>query len=448
MGLLSRLSSFVSLHRKISPSSAIAPPSPTQPLQTQSSASPLTTPSQPQTKSLTELEREISLEARSFRVHPQGKVAASGKRRILNKIIWMALLTGIPVGLLWLINLPYPPIRRPIARTAPVLLLPSYIGIDSNYRQAIALTEQARQLIDGATTPVDLDMGAEKLKQAQTSLNALPLWIWDDLPDARYWWYGWQLSASGFNAARREIGRLEAKVFQEKNAQNTLFDAEQGLNQAKQQYQQAKTSVDKQAAIAAWQSAIDQLKQIPGQTLAGKTAQQELAAAERDFQSVVGLAAGNERTQTLILTARSFATQAAQASQHPPHSVEEWRQISSLWQEAITRLEQIPSNDLAGYAEAQKSLATYRANLGQIETRQQAEQESVQTLQETQTQIQSLLASVPADAKALNRNYTVSQLQGIIDRLERVQPGTTVYLKAQQLLWQAQNKLNQLKPQE
>jgi exonuclease VII small subunit len=58
-----------------------------------------------------------------------------------------------------------------------------------------------------------------------------------------------------------------------------------------------------------------------------------------------------------------------------------------------------------------------------------------------------LLAATPTTAQSLDRNRTISQLQGIINELERVQNGTTSYMKAQELLLQAKSKLNQLSSQ-
>jgi len=115
-----------------------------------------------------------------------------------------------------------------------------------------------------------------------------------------------------------------------------------------------------------------------------------------------------------------------------------------LWQQAINRLKEVPSQDLAGHAEAQKSLAIYEANLGQIKIRRQAEQDSVYALDMAQQQSQSLLASIPPDPKFFERNRVVSQLQSIINQLEKVQNGTTAYLKAQELLLSAKNKLQEL----
>lgn len=344
-------------------------------------------------------------------------------------------------------NLPYRVIRRPVARTAPILLLPSYMSVEANYRQAIASVEQAEQLIENATSPADLNLGEQKVKEAQKNLDALPIWFLNDWPEYRYWWYDWRFNIYAFNTASTKIGQLDAKVFQEKNAQILLTDSEQTLNKATQQYQEASTPTDKQAALASWRSAIDQLKQIPSVTLAGKTAQAKLENYQRDFQEVVGLAAGNERVNTLIESARQFSWEAAKAGQNPPHPVAEWQQVEKLWEQAIARLQQIRSDDLTGYAEAQKLLAQYSTNLGQVKIRQQAEQDSVASLQQAQSKIQRLLAATSTDVNSVDRHRTISELQGIIYDLEKVQNGTTAYLQAQALLLSATNKLNQLQSQ-
>lgn len=400
---------------------------------------------QNRSKSLAELQKEA--EAQFYATYPHlTSGPAKAKRGVFSKIIWTAILLGIPVGVVWVANLPYPVIRRPVAQKAPILLLPSYMDIDSHYRQAIASVEQAQQLIEKPTSAADLDLGEQKVNEAQNHLDALPITFLNDWSEYRYWWYDSRFSIYGFNSARTKVGQLKAKVFQEKNAQTLLTDSEQALLKAKQQYQHSSTPTDKQVAIASWREAIDRLEQVPGVTLAGKAAQAKLENYQRDFKEVAGLAAGNERISTLIAAARQFSWQAAKAGQNPPHTVAQWQQVENLWQQAITRLEQIPKDDLAGYAEAQKLLAEYDNNLGQVKIRRQAEADSVQALQQAQSQKQRLLASLPTDAASLeqNRNSIASQLQAIIDGLRTVQPGTTAYLEAQALLLFAQNKLKQL----
>jgi hypothetical protein len=418
--------------------SGIYPPSTSQQTLLQNKSTTSSTP-----KTLAELEHEMQLKAGVLKTSHQ-QLHTKAKWNIGSKLIWIAILIGIPVGVIWVANLPYSVIRRPVVQNAPVLLLPSYISMDHHYRQALVLVEQAEQLIEKATSPADLALGEQKVQEAQKHLDELPSSFASDSSEYRYWWYDRQFSIYGFNASRSKVGQLEAKVFQEKNAQTLLTENMQTLLNAKQQYKQAATVTDQKTAIAAWQTALNQLKQIPGQTLAGETAQNQLDGYKREFEEVVGLAAGNERISALITAARQFSWQAAKAGQNPPHTVTQWRQIEHLWQEAIERLKQVPADDVAGYPQAQQLLAIYETNLGEVKVRQQAEADAGEALSAAQREIENLLASLPDDAHSVDRNRVNSQLQSIINQLEKVQSGTTAYLKAQELLLSANNKLRQL----
>jgi hypothetical protein len=392
-------------------------------------------------KTLAELEQEIG--AKQMSISPQ-QPRSKPKGGIGTKLIWLTILLGLPAGVVWGANQPYPVIRRAVVQKAPVLLIPSYMSMDQDYRQALASMQQAEYLIEKPTSAADLALGEQQLQKTKTHFDNLPTGLVQDLPEYRYWWYEWRLSVYGLNAARSKVGQLEAKVFQEKNAQTLLTENSQALLNAKQQYQQATTVTDKKTAIATWRTALDKLEQIPGETLAGKTAQNQLEGYKRDFKEIVGLAAGNERVSTLITAAQQFSWQAAKAGQNPPHTVSEWQQIENLWQEAIERLKQISSEDVVGYAEAQKLLAIYETNLGQVKIRREAEADSVQALTTAQQEIENLLASIPNDPQNIERNRIISQLHSIINQLEKVEKGTTVYLKAQELLLSANNKLKQL----
>jgi hypothetical protein len=399
-------------------------------------------------RSIEELEQQMAREdqqkAQVLPTRPYQPISIRLKRTY-NRLVWTTILLGVPVGAVALINLPYAPIRRPVAENAPLLLLPSYISMDGNFRQATAAIQEAKQLIDQATTPADLERGEQKLNQAKASLDQLPTWVWSELPDVpHYWrWYDWHITSLGLSSARAEVGRLEGKLFQEKNAQTALTEAKQSLGAATQQYQEAQTPLEKQAALLVWQDALDQLQQIPAATLAGKTAQQQLQTAQRDFEANSGALGGNQHSTAVIAAAREFAWQAANAAQNPPHSVGKWQQTINLWQQAIRRLEQISTDDLAGYGEAQKLLATYSTNLETIKVRQQAEMEATATMQQANQQITTLLAAIRGNAK-VDRKYIASQLHEIINRLETIDNGTTVYPEAQQLLKSARAKLKQL----
>jgi hypothetical protein len=49
----------------------------------------------------------------------------------------------------------------------------------------------------------------------------------------------WRFTLDEFQGARKEVARMDAKLFQEKNAQTQLNQADQLLGSAKQQYQEA-----------------------------------------------------------------------------------------------------------------------------------------------------------------------------------------------------------------
>jgi len=236
------------------------------------------------------------------------------------------------------------------------------------------------------------------------------------------------------------VGRIEAKLFQEKNAQTQLNQAEQALLTAKQQYQQGQTARDRETALASWQAALNQLEQVPQVTLAGQTAREQARALERDFAQITRLASGGARTNTLIAAAQQYALTATQATQNPPHTASEWSEIVGLWEQAINQLKQVPVED-PGYVEAQTLEAQYQRNLGIARTSSQAEEESVAALNQGKERIESMLNSLPSDPTTVNRNQLNGQLQGIINQLSTVQPGTTAYPEAQELLKSAQKKL-------
>ncbi|MBF2056078.1 MAG: hypothetical protein IGQ45_02410 [Cyanobacterium sp. T60_A2020_053] len=75
----------------------------------------------------------------------------------LQKTVTGMAVVMIPVGGLYVVNLPYSAIRSPIAQKAPLLLLPSQIVVENNFKQAVNLVEQSDQLINNSTSFVDFD---------------------------------------------------------------------------------------------------------------------------------------------------------------------------------------------------------------------------------------------------------------------------------------------------
>lgn len=348
-------------------------------------------------------------------------------------------------GLIWFVNLPYPMIRRPVAGIAPMLLLPSYLSMDRNYREAIAHVEQADQLVNQATSAADIGLGAEKVKLAQENLDQLPVWFlgYEPVRMCHFMGCSWNFTFDEFSRARAQVGRMNARIFQENNALTQLQTAETDLQKAKQAYQTATNVSQQQNAIADWQTALDQLTVLPRETLAGTTGATKYRNYERDFNRVVGSVAGSNQTQTMIAAAQQFAALATQNSQKSAYTVTEWQQIETLWSNAIDRLQKVDSTD-PDYLAAQSYLADYTQKLGVVKTRLETEEKSTLAIATAKQQTQDLISSLSTKPNPDERNRLISRLQGIIDQLRQVQPNTTAYAEAQTLLKQAQSKLSQL----
>ncbi|PSN78836.1 hypothetical protein C8B47_14900, partial [filamentous cyanobacterium CCP4] len=112
-----------------------------------------------------------------------------------------------------------------------------------------------------------------------------------------------------------------------------------------------------------------------------------------------------------------------------------------LWATAIARLEDIPAQD-PGYNQAQVLLAEYQANLGIIQENAAREEASAQALDSAIEKNTRMLAQ---NLEGMDRNQIASLMQDIINDLEKVQPGTTSYARASDLLKSANQKLAQLK---
>jgi hypothetical protein len=348
-------------------------------------------------------------------------------------------------GLVWFVNLPYPMIRRPVASVAPMLLLPSYLSMDRNYREAIAHVEQADQLVNKATSAADIGLGAAKVKLAQQNLDQLPVWFlgYEPVRMCHFMGCSWHFTFDEFSRAREKIGRMDARIFQENNALTQLQTAETDLQKAKQAEKAATNTSQREAAMADWQSALDQLTVLPKDTLASTLGETKYRNHERDFNEKSKLVAGSNQTQTMIVSAQQFADLAIKNSQKSAYTVTEWLQIQTLWENAIDRLQKVDSTD-TDYAAAQTYLAAYTQKLGVVKTRLENEEKSNFAIATAKQQTQDLISSLPAKPNPDERNRLISRLQGIIDQLKQVQPNTTVYPEAQTLLKQAQSKLSQL----
>ncbi len=307
-----------------------------------------------------------------------------------------------------------------------MVLLPSFISMDKHYRKTVSLVEQADQLVNLSTAPADITLGKEKVTAAQASLDKLPVWFLGYYPQRYCSWAscGWQFTLDEYEQARKQIGRMEAKVFQEEQALNQLKNAEVSLSNAQELFAM---TPNKEEAIANWQLALDQLDQVPDQTLAGRLAVDKQAASSRDFQATAGNIAGENRTSLMVDVAKEYAQQATTTALNPPHSSLVWQKAEGQWEDAIEHLSKVPAED-PGYREAQQLMAQYKSNLGDVVIRLEQEALSQEQLGKAQKDYQNLLSY--SDSGDRQR----AQLQSILDQLQQIQPGTTAQTTAQPLL--------------
>lgn len=398
---------------------------------------------EPKTR-LEELEEEIFNTAVKQPVQPK---KTNNFKSSLRQFLIACLGIGIPIGFLYIANLPYAAIRRPVNNHAPILLLPSQIVVENNFKKALNLIEQAEQLIDNATDFPDLELGSQRLAEGKIYLDKIPIIAQEELMgyggSRRF--YRSSFSGSRFVEMRRKVGELEAKVFQGKNAQVTLNKLETKLAEIKNQYQNSDSDTQKRQIIQQWRTMLNEFNLISPSTFAGTIAQQKLVAHQADFEDVVGFSADNERALIFMATAQDFANLAQGRSQSPPYTVSEWSEIESLWQKAIGELSQIPRTDLEGYRQANRFMVEYEDSLREVRLKKEIEEQSLFYLENAESLINNYRTNtVNLNNSPNNINRRIVQIENIINILKKVDQNTTSYATAQELIRYAENQISSL----
>ncbi|MBE9222138.1 hypothetical protein IQ215_05455 [Cyanobacterium stanieri LEGE 03274] len=399
-------------------------------------------------KQLEQLEQEISPQKSNKLPPSKQSNFVSNIKSTIKRIFFITLGISIPAGFLYIVNLPYAAIRRPVNRHAPVLLLPSQIIVENNFKKALNLTEQAEQLIDNATDFPDLDLGSQRLQEGKVYLDKIPIIAQNELMgygnSNRVYRSGF--SGTKFVEMRKKVGELEAKIFQGTNAKQTLNKLENQLADLKSQYQNSNSDTEKRQIIQQWRTMLNEFNLISSSTFAGTIAQQKLVVHELDFEDVVGFSANNERLATFIGTAEDFARLAKTRSQNPPYTVSEWSDIEDFWEKAINELEKIPETDLEGYRQANRIIVGYEDSLRDARLRKEIEEDSLRSLENAENLISRYRNSnANLDDSPNNISRRIVQIQDIISILNSVDPNSTSYPTAQKLIGDAQNQINDLK---
>ncbi|HAX78765.1 MAG TPA: hypothetical protein DCY88_23770 [Cyanobacteria bacterium UBA11372] len=200
------------------------------------------------------------------------------------------------------------------------------------------------------------------------------------------------------------------------------------------------------------QESIEILRQAKsGQELT--IAQQKLQQATEQLKSIAPWSGDRNRAQNmlqtysaqmarldLVLSGLNKATQATQKSQNPPHSVQEWRDILALWNEAIGQMRQVAPNSSV-YPLVKHKLEEYQLNVAIVNQRIRTEQQADQQLIEAKQTAQVAEARMGNARTFENWQQVFNSWQAAVDALKTIPATTMAYKEAQDLLLNYRPKL-------
>lgn len=153
----------------------------------------------------------------------------------------------------------------------------------------------------------------------------------------------------------------------------------------------------------------------------------------------------HERAQTLlksyefdanylgdVVTAQKHALSAAELSQDPPHPLAVWKEVRTLWLQAIDHLENVPEQATA-YSFAQSKRAEYQANLASINRRIELEEQAHKTISATRNAAQMAEARESSADSVETWRLVNATWQVVLNRINDVPANTMAYAEAQQL---------------
>ncbi|MEO1428376.1 MAG: hypothetical protein AAFV71_04785 [Cyanobacteria bacterium J06633_8] len=218
------------------------------------------------------------------------KEAAKANRKptIVRKFKYFAIGLTAVTGAMVILNLPYPKVRWFVAKTAPILLVPSYMNMDFHYWGARNSVQEAQSLLKSATNFSDIKQVEATITEAEKHLSNIPVWFLGYYPEVYCQQLSctWNFSFGEFENIRTDIIHLETATMREKQAFVPLVEAEQAYRGAKRELSIAKSKRQKDSAIASMEAAIKITEEVPSGTLAKKKAETQLKVYKRYYQKI------------------------------------------------------------------------------------------------------------------------------------------------------------------
>lgn len=202
----------------------------------------------------------------------------------------------------------------------------------------------------------------------------------------------------------------------------TMTRAEKLSEQSLQTFQNSPSGQEILAAQGQLKEAIKKLEAIPFWSPRYTEAQKKL----KEYRTLTA-------SLTKVINSLYKASEAAQMSQKPPFSVEQWQKIAAQWEAAIAGLKDIPPQDFY-HPFAQSKLETYQSNLNAVQQRLTQEQNALATLEQAKeaAKIAQVQQGVAQSLDSWEQAYL--SWATAVQKLESIPEGTTAYQEAQDLI--------------
>ncbi|TAD80831.1 MAG: hypothetical protein EAZ78_18130 [Oscillatoriales cyanobacterium] len=210
-----------------------------------------------------------------------------------------------------------------------------------------------------------------------------------------------------------------------------LAEAQQLSDNSARTLKTSKVDNTPEAAQEQLKQAIALLEPIPFWSIHHGKAEDELDRYRRQSQNL-----------NLAVDATRLAVSAAEITENPPHSAQNWQESQSLWQSAIAKLKEIPQNSTA-YPFAQQKLKEYRQKLAkgnrQLTTEKKAENQLLDAKKTAKiAEARAIVAQQAESWEKVQANWQKS-----LDKLSDISTNTESYEQAKALIPQYETKLSE-----
>ena len=210
-----------------------------------------------------------------------------------------------------------------------------------------------------------------------------------------------------------------------------LADAKQLSDNSARTLKTSKVDNTPEVAQEQLKQAIALLEPIPFWSIHHGKAEDELDRYRRQNQNL-----------NFAVDAARLAVSATETTENPPHAAQNWQESQSLWQSAIGKLKEIPTNSTA-YPFAQKKLKEYRTKLASGNRQLTTEMKAEKKLRSAKSTAQVAEARAIVAQKPESWDKVEANLQKSLETLSEIPTNTESYQQAKVLVPKYESKLSQ-----